>query len=72
MKEHPSHTGLESDDDSVVANGGARDVVASATYGDLEILVASETHRRNHVGASDASGDQRRAVAPFQTARAMS
>jgi hypothetical protein len=70
MKEHPSHTGPESDDDSVVANGGARDVVASAT--DLEILVASETHRRNHIGASDASGDQRRAMAPFQTARAMS
>src|SRR5262249_21533423 len=34
----------EVDDDPVVANGGARNVVASAAYGDLQIVVAGETH----------------------------
>src|SRR5687767_15600780 len=51
----------EVDDDPVVANGGARHVVASAPYGDLQIVVAGGTHRRDHVGGSDASGDQARA-----------
>jgi hypothetical protein len=51
----------EVDDDPVVANGGARHVVASAPYGDVQIVVAGETHRRNHVGDADASGDQARA-----------
>jgi hypothetical protein len=41
--------------------GGARHVVASAPYGDLQIVVASETHGRDHVGGPDASGDQARA-----------
>ena len=40
---------------------GARDVVASAPYGNLQVVVAGETHGRDHVGSSDASGDQARA-----------
>ena len=51
----------EVDDDPVIANGGARHVVASAPYGDLQIVVAGETHGRDHVGGPDASGDQARA-----------
>ena len=53
--------GREVDDDPVVANGGACHVVASAAYGDLQVVVAGETHSRNHVGGPDASGDQARA-----------
>src|SRR5262245_41309578 len=49
------------DNDPVVANGGARHIVASASYGDLQIVIASEAHRRDHVGGPDASGDQVRA-----------
>src|SRR5262249_50895391 len=48
-------------DDPVVANGGARHVVASAPYGDLQIVVAGETHGCDHVGGPRASGDQARA-----------
>src|SRR5688572_26835146 len=51
----------EVDDDPVVANRGARHVVASAPYGDLQIVVAGETHGGGHVGGPDASGDQARA-----------
>ena len=51
----------EVDDDPVVANGGARHVVASAPYGNLQIVVAGETDGRDHVGGPDASGDQLRA-----------
>ena len=51
----------EVDDDPVVANGGAGHVVASAPYGDLQVVVAGETHGRDHVGGPDASGDQARA-----------
>ena len=51
----------EVDDNPVVANGGACHVVASAPYGDLQIVVADETHGRDHVGGPDASGDQVRA-----------
>src|SRR5690606_13431902 len=47
--------------DPVVANGGARHVVASTAYGDLQIVDAGETHGRDHVGGPDASGDQPRA-----------
>ncbi|HSE02287.1 MAG TPA: hypothetical protein VLB72_16305, partial [Burkholderiales bacterium] len=32
--------------------------MASAPYGDLQIVVAGESHGRDHVGGSDASGDQ--------------
>jgi hypothetical protein len=35
--------------------------VASAAYGDLQIVLARETHRRHYVGGTDASGDQARA-----------
>src|SRR5262249_43980966 len=68
---HPSPTvgGIDPDrphcrkvnNDPVVANGSARHVVASAAYGDLQIVVAGETHRRDHIGGPDASGDQERA-----------
>jgi hypothetical protein len=34
--------------------------VASAPYGDLQIMVARETHGCGDVGASDATGDQAR------------
>ena len=48
-------------DDPVVANCGARHVVASAPYGDFQIVVAGETHGPDNVGGADASGDQVRA-----------
>src|SRR5688572_32997271 len=51
----------EVDDDPIVANGGAGDVVPAATYGDLQIVVAGETHGRDHVGGPGASSDQARA-----------
>src|SRR3546814_6877155 len=51
----------EVDDHSVVAGGGARHVVAAAPDCDLQIVVAGETHGRDHVGAPDASSDQARA-----------
>ena len=54
---HGSHR-REVDDNPVVANGGARHVVASAPYGDLQIVVAGETHGGDHVGGPNASGDQ--------------
>jgi hypothetical protein len=57
---HASHR-REVDDDPVVASGGARHVVASAPYGNLQIVIASEAHRRDHVRGPDASGDQVRA-----------
>src|SRR4029453_9905300 len=46
------------DDDPVVAHRGAGDVVASASYGDLEVAVAGEAHRRGDVGGAAAAGDQ--------------
>jgi hypothetical protein len=51
----------EIDDDPIVANGGARYVVASAPYGDLQIVIAGETHGCDHVGGPDASSDHVRA-----------
>ena len=51
----------EVDHDSVVAHRGASYVVASASYCDLEVAVASEAHRRGHVGGAAAAGDQSRA-----------
>ena len=50
----------EVDDDPVVAHCGAGDVVASASYGDLEVAVASETHRRGNVRGACAAGDHPR------------
>ena len=44
--------------DPVVAHGGAGHVVASAPYGDFQVVVAGETHGRDHVGGPDAPGDQ--------------
>src|SRR5262245_32934023 len=52
---HRSHR-REVDDDAIVANGGARHVVASAPYGDLQIVLAGETYGRDHVAGPDASG----------------
>src|SRR5262249_6333032 len=51
----------EVDDDAVVETRGARHVVTSAPYGDLQIVVARETHGRDYVGGPEASGDQARA-----------
>jgi len=48
----------EVDDDPVVAHCGAGDVVASASYRDLEVAVAGEAHRCGHVGGAAAAGDQ--------------
>ena len=56
MDSHASHR-REVDDDPAVTNGGARHVVTSAPYGNLQIVIAGETHSRNHVGGPDASGD---------------
>ena len=48
----------EVDHDSVVAHRGAGDVVAAASHGDLEVAVAGEAHRCDHVGGATAAGDQ--------------
>src|SRR5690606_16379107 len=56
---HAAHR-REVDDDAAVADGGARHVVASAAYGDLQVVVAGEAHGRDDVGSSDAAGDQAR------------
>ena len=47
----------EVDHDSVVAHRGAGHVVAPASYGDLQVAVAGEAHRRGHVGHARAAGD---------------
>jgi hypothetical protein len=52
-----THRG-EVDDDPVVAQGGAGDIVASAPYRDPEVAVTREAHRRGHVGGPHASGNQ--------------
>ena len=57
---HGSH-GRKVKDNPAVANCGARHVVPSAPYGDLQIMVAGETHGADHVGSPDAPGDQARA-----------
>ena len=54
---HGAHR-REVDDDPVVAHRGAGDVVASASYGDLEVAVAGEAHRCGDVGGAAAAGDQ--------------
>jgi hypothetical protein len=36
--------------------------VATAPYGDLQIVIAGETHGRNDVSGPEASGDQARAT----------
>ena len=56
---HGAHR-REVDDDPVVAHCGAGHVVASASYGDLQVAVAGEAHRRGHVGGAAAAGDQSR------------
>src|SRR5262245_44323386 len=56
---HAPH-GREVDDDPVVANGGARHVVASGPYSNLQIVVAGETHGCDHVGGPNASSNQPR------------
>ena len=48
----------EVDHDPVVADRGAGHVVAPASYGDLEAMVAGEAHRSGHVGGAAAAGDQ--------------
>src|SRR5262245_35472039 len=57
---HAAHC-REVDDDPVVAHCGARDVVSSASYGDLQIVFAGETHSRNDVSGPNASSDEARA-----------
>jgi hypothetical protein len=51
----------EVDHDSVVTHRSAGHIVAPASYGDLEVAVAGETHRCGHVGGAAAAGDQSRA-----------
>ncbi len=43
-------------------------------YGDLEVMVARETHRRDHIGHARATANVagRRSTAPFQILRAVS
>ena len=47
----------EVDDDPVVAHSGTGHVVAPAPYGDLQVVVAREAHRRDHIGHAGAAGD---------------
>ena len=47
----------EVDDDPVVAHRGTCHVVAPAPYGDLQVVVAREAHRRDHVGRARTAGD---------------
>ena len=47
----------EVNDDPVVAHRGAGDVVAPAPYGDLQVALAREAHRRDHIGHPRAAGD---------------
>jgi hypothetical protein len=48
------------DHDPAVAHRRAGDVVATATNGDLEIVVAGEAHRCGHIGGAAAAGNQPR------------
>jgi hypothetical protein len=48
----------EIDHDSAVAHCCAGHVVPSASYGDLEVALAGETHRCRHVGGAAAAGDE--------------
>jgi hypothetical protein len=50
----------EVDHDPVIARRGAGHVVASASYGDLEVAVAGEANRCCYVGAAAAACDQSR------------
>ena len=47
----------EVDDDPAVAHRGAGHVVAPAPDGDLQVVVAREAHRRDHIGHARAAGD---------------
>ena len=48
------------DHDAVVAHRGAGHVVTPASYGDLEVAVASEADRRGHIGSAAAASNQSR------------
>jgi hypothetical protein len=47
----------EVDDEAVVADRGARHVVAAAPDGDLQVVVTREAHRRDHIGHARTAGD---------------
>jgi hypothetical protein len=42
-----------------IANGETGDVVAGAAHGNEKLLLASAIHRRDHIVATGAAGDQR-------------
>jgi hypothetical protein len=48
-------------DEPIIANGGACHVVTSAPDGNLQIVLAGETHGRDRVGGPGTSGDHARA-----------
>jgi hypothetical protein len=48
----------EVDGDSVVAHCSAGHVVAAAAYGDLQAVVASNSHGGHYVGGAAAAGDE--------------
>jgi hypothetical protein len=52
----------EVDDEAVVDDGGARDVVAAAADGERKPVLGSEADRDRHVGGVGASRDHRRVL----------
>jgi hypothetical protein len=50
------------DDQAVVDAGKPRAIVAAAPNGDAQLVVATEIHRRYHVGDIDTASDQQRAL----------
>jgi hypothetical protein len=54
---HRPH-GRQVDNDPLVAHRRAGHVVAPAPYGDLQVVLAGEAHRRGHVGGPAAAGDE--------------
>ncbi len=48
------------DHEPVVAHGGSRDIVATATHRDQQALGRGEAHRLQHVGGARAAGDEAR------------
>jgi hypothetical protein len=56
VDQHGPHR-REVDDQPVVAHRGAGHVVAPAPYGDLQVVVTREAHRRRHIRHAGAAGD---------------
>src|SRR5215470_18528740 len=57
IDEHAAH-GREIDDDAIVAQRAAADVVAAAAHGDEQFLGARELHGVDDIGRAGAAGDE--------------